>query len=131
MTYMLRNDVMVTAGKLAEFEARNARLSNEVNKGQPGFQRANLFKSFSTPAKYIRSTMWDSREASNAALGSEELRAFLAANPAAGLVTPNRPQEGYELVHTVGDRIPPSAPLSYQTMLEFTIDNRPGNAAAF
>lgn len=85
----------------------------------PGFQRTILSRSLSTPGRYIRGTMWDSLEASNAALGSAELRAFAAANPEAGIFTSSC-LEGYELVHGLGDPLS-AATLGFQSMVEWTL----------
>jgi heme-degrading monooxygenase HmoA len=124
--YAIRTEVMVVAGKARAWEAWWARLG-AMNKTQPGFQEGTLLNSLSYPAKYVFLMRWESREARQAWTKGEAFNAFVEANPPQALVTPGRPQEAYDVLFRVTGEGQPA----YVSLVDWTLDPRPGNAASF
>lgn len=136
MAYGTRIDFLVIPCKTAEFEER-MQARYELFKKQPGFDRGSVNNSLGYPGKFICVDRWESREAALSFLRSAEFSSYLAKYPLQGLATVTRPMEAYEIVHTVRDEQAMAAAASASgqrpasTLVEWTIDNRPGNAKAF
>ncbi|MBI4641058.1 MAG: hypothetical protein HY731_10205 [Candidatus Tectomicrobia bacterium] len=123
---MLRIESMVVGARIADYEVW-IKQYGDVLRAQKGFQGWVVANSFGYPTKYTRLANWESRETELAAIWSSYLHAFLKANPSEGLFTMARPGEAYEIVTSVGESIP----AGFLLLVEFDLDIRPGNAAAF
>jgi len=124
--YVTRIDVMASLARIADYEAWTKKYGDFL-KTQKGFQRRVVANSYGYPTKYTALTRWESREAGRAWIKSPNLQTFLKANPIDGLFTATRPIEDYEVVISVGD----PAPAGSLRLVEWNLDNRPGNAEAF
>jgi len=119
-----RNEYTVAAGRIADYEARQARFL-EFLKAQAGFQAGFLLNSLGYPYKYVRLARWESREAQRAFAKSKTLSDYLKANPNDGSYTPGGPQQAYEVIAIFdGD-----GEAKYAGLVDWTI--QVGSAAAW
>ncbi len=123
--YVVRQEATIVGGQASAYLER-AKRQGEVAGRQKGFVGRLLLNSFGYPQKYTILTTWESREAARAsALGPGA--AFVRENPLAGIATPSRPNEAYAVIHDVSGSGEPGSVV----LVEWTLDARPGNAAAF
>ena len=124
--YVTRQEVTVAGGRGTEYLERTNRLG-ELVRSQKGFLGRLILNSFGYPAKYTALTTWESREAARAFAMSPQIATFLRENPLEGMATVTRPMEAYAVIHDVSSSGEPGSVV----LVEWMLDARPGNAAAF
>ncbi|HEY7062454.1 MAG TPA: antibiotic biosynthesis monooxygenase [Chloroflexota bacterium] len=125
--FVTRIELWVTPGRVAEFEAQEARL-HALLAQQPDLERCALGNSLGYPSKYVRMIRWQSRDTANAWRKGAALGAFLREHPNQGLYTAGRPIEAYEIVSTLRGSATAGAN-GHAVLVDWTIDAR--NAQAF
>ena len=101
MVYLTRREVMVAAGREAEFEEWWLE-GQEMGKSQKGFRLATLGNSLGYPNKYAALIRFDTREDWEASHRDPAFRARIERRPQGLIVGRPRPTEAYEQVHRVG-----------------------------
>lgn len=123
--YLTRQEVIVTPGRAAEFEASWVE-HQQVLRDQQGFRVATLFNSLGYPYKYTALIRFETREDWQASQNSAVFQARLHAQPEGLIVSHGRLTEAYELIHLVG---PSEERSTYGRLVEWNLD--PGRARAF
>jgi quinol monooxygenase YgiN len=123
---ILSTEGIVPFARRADFLALNDRFAQLVQQ-QPGFQAASLVNSLGTPSKFIGTTRFESLQAAMNWINSTALATFLQQNPLEGIMTPTRPTEAAETVIFERNQ----GNLGFVSLVEVTIDFKPGNVQAF
>lgn len=124
--YVLRAEGMVGIGRIADYKAWTDRVYDHL-KQQAGVQALTTLQSAGYPSKFTGIIRWESRQAAQTWAESDGWRTFLKSNPIEGLFTPTAPTQAYEpVVFHRNDQ-----PLGTITLVDVTIDFKPGNAEAF
>lgn len=125
--YATRTEMIVSAGNARAYETAWTPQFIALHKTQPGFQSSLLLNALSYPGKYVLLIRWDNREARQTFAKGEAFSAFMQAHPPQAFGTLGRPREAYDVCCRVaGDGQP-----GYVTLVDWTLDARPGNAASF
>jgi hypothetical protein len=127
--HLILDEVMVAAGKLRSFLDREERFHAFLAK-QLGLRVMALVRSLGNPMRFARGGHLENVQSAYALLASPEFEDFQATNPLAGIGTPVRPLELYELIADAGEAAA-LTPSMHMLAIEWTLDGRPGVAAAF
>jgi heme-degrading monooxygenase HmoA len=128
--YLINTQVTVSTGFNAGLEAFVADLSN-LRRGQPGYLGQTFLHSYANPVRYAVTSRWENVEACWDFYCSEAFGGLMKDAPK-GMFTGIQ-QAGYESVFEVdAEGINPATIVAdCEILVDWTIDLRPGNAAAF